>query len=125
MRDRALVILSLALVGGAIVGAGWAYRLWTAQRGNTLAFLGLLVALASVLVSAITLLVSLRPPPVRPVDALADELADAVRGQWWDAANERRLVRPKPIPIRWSLNNSTMAGPVKTAVCAPGEAAGF
>ena len=41
----------------------------------------------------------LRPADARPVDALADLLAQAVRAQLHKAAAERLLVTPAPIPV--------------------------
>jgi hypothetical protein len=52
----------------------------------------------------------------RPVDILADLLAQVVHGQWRRAAVERVLVTPAPIPVRWSVSDLPVAGPVAAAV---------
>ncbi|MBV9032706.1 MAG: hypothetical protein JO364_20895 [Pseudonocardiales bacterium] len=79
-----------------------------------------MVALAGVLIAAIPRLMALgRRPPTRPVDTLAALLAEAVEGQWRQAAIERRLVTPAPIPLRWSLSGLAVTGAVAVAVGAP------
>jgi hypothetical protein len=52
----------------------------------------------------------------RPVDTLVDLLAQAVGGQWRQEAIERVLVTPPPIPVRWSVSDLPVAGPVQAAV---------
>ncbi|MGH3832603.1 MAG: hypothetical protein ACRDRS_19545, partial [Pseudonocardiaceae bacterium] len=119
-RDRAPLIVGAVLVGGAIAGAGWAYHLSPAGRSGALSPAQFVVALGGVLVAAITLLVSVgRRPPARSVDALAALLAEAVEGQWRQAATERRLLTPDPIPMHWSLSDLAVTGSVAAAVGAP------
>jgi hypothetical protein len=50
------------------------------------------------------------------VGTLADLLAQAVGGQWRREAAERVLVTPAPIPVRWSVSDLPVAGPVAAAV---------
>jgi hypothetical protein len=66
-----------------------------------------------------------RPPDPLLIDKLADLLAQAVRGQWRKAATERVLVTPAPIPVRWSLSDLPVAGPVEAAVGDPDEPPAF
>jgi len=42
-------------------------------------------------------------------------LATASRNQWTAAANDRRLVHPAPLPIRWCLSSAPVAGPMSAA----------
>jgi hypothetical protein len=98
----------LVLLGGAVVWAWWAYR----QPGDALTRWGFVVALAGVVVGIIPLLVSLGcRRPASEVDVLAAQLAEAVDGQWRQAAIERRLTTPEPIPLRWSLSDLAVMGP--------------
>jgi hypothetical protein len=53
------------------------------------------------------------------LDQLADLLAEAMRNQWEDAAKDRRLLQPAPLPIRWcrdlphrALPHSATAHPI-------------
>lgn len=117
-RDWAPFILGLVLLGVVIVWAGWAYRQPAAGIGDTLARPGFVVALAGVVVGVIPLLVSLGRRSARGVDILAALLAEAVDGQWRQVALERRL-RPEPIPLRWSLSDLAVTGPVNSALGAP------
>jgi hypothetical protein len=52
----------------------------------------------------------------RPLDELADSLATAVTEQWTQAALERRLLHPEPIPVQWKRSTAPLAGPVSAAV---------
>jgi hypothetical protein len=67
----------------------------------------------------------LRPAEPRPSDVLADSLAKAVHKQWQQAAIERVLMMPAPIPVRWSLSDLAVAGSVAAAVGDPGVASVF
>jgi len=46
----------------------------------------------------------------RGLDECADLLAEAVRRQWERAADERGLVAPEPIPVRWGRPALALAG---------------
>jgi hypothetical protein len=48
----------------------------------------------------------------------ADVLAEAVRTQWEQAAGERGLLAPEPIPVRWARPVLPLAGPAAAAVAA-------
>lgn len=48
-------------------------------------------------------------------DEVTDQLAMAIRHQWEDAANDRRLLRPHSLPIRWRRCTEPVAGPVAAA----------
>ena len=49
------------------------------------------------------------------LDELADALAGAVKEQWTQAAAERRLLHPEPIPVRWGRSSKPIVGPVSAA----------
>jgi transcriptional regulator with XRE-family HTH domain len=57
-----------------------------------------------------------RRPVADRLDRAADDLAEHVRLQWRQAAVERRLLNPVPIPLRWRLSDLPVAGPVADAV---------
>lgn len=53
-----------------------------------------------------------RPPATRSrVDERLDRLARASRSQWTAAANDRRLLHPAPLPMRWRHSTAPVAGP--------------
>ncbi|MEO7194443.1 MAG: hypothetical protein ABIZ05_06415, partial [Pseudonocardiaceae bacterium] len=66
-----------------------------------------------------------RPRAPRPVDTLADLLAKEVFLQWDHEATERMLVNPAPIPVRWSLSELTVGGPMEAVVGDPEASAEF
>ena len=49
------------------------------------------------------------------LDHVADLLARAVLGQWTQAASERGLLAPEPIPVRWYRPLVSLTGPVAAA----------
>jgi hypothetical protein len=124
-RYRLPIVVGLVLVGGVGVGTVWSLHLPPTERGDAFALLGIGLSL----VSALPLLVQLkrghRSTDSRPVDVLATLLTQAVYGQWRKAADERRLVTPAPIPLRWSLSDLDMMGPVAAAVGVPDTSPAF
>lgn len=50
------------------------------------------------------------------LDHLADHLADAVKKEWEDTAQNRKLLWPEPIPVRWTTPSEALAGSVGAAV---------
>jgi len=50
------------------------------------------------------------------LDTAADALAETIRQQWEVAALERGLINPTPVPVRWQLTQSAVAGPASDAV---------
>jgi hypothetical protein len=57
------------------------------------------------------------PGDKRPVlDSRADRLAEAVRQQWEQAAGERGLLAPEPIPVSWERSARPLAGSAAAAV---------
>lgn len=122
-RLRILVGLVLVVGGGGTVCVF--ALLPPAERGNGLTALSIVLAVIPIALSLADQ--ERRRPPVdaRPVDVLATSLADAVDGQWHKEADKRWLVRPAPIPIRWSLSDSAVTGPVAAAVGAPDQPPAF
>ena len=59
-----------------------------------------------------------RQPLAAPADDLLRLLATASWNQWTAAANDRRLVHPAPLPIRWHRSTAAVAGPVSAATYA-------
>src|SRR5262245_14254436 len=49
------------------------------------------------------------------LDRAADALAEQVALQWRQAATERRLLNPIPIPVRWRRSDLRVAGPIADA----------
>ncbi|MFI6099927.1 hypothetical protein ACIA8G_30600 [Lentzea sp. NPDC051213] len=74
-----------------------------------LAAVGLVIMLGDMVVKAFT---SATPPDV---DQLADDLAEAMRNQWEQAAVDRGLLQPIPLPIRWRRCTARVAGPMSAA----------
>jgi hypothetical protein len=56
--------------------------------------------------------------PATPADERLRLLATASWNQWTMAANDRRLVHPAPLPIRWHRSSEPVAGPVSAATYA-------
>ena len=81
---------ALAVVG---LAAGWIAWAWRARTGT-----------------------AGRDADDQGLDHLADLLAVAVEKQWTQAAVERGLVAPDPIPLAWKAPSVPMAGPVAAAV---------
>jgi len=50
-----------------------------------------------------------------PLDELTDSLAVAATQQWTQAALERLLLHPEPIPVQWERSARPLAGPVSAA----------
>ncbi|TCO62225.1 hypothetical protein [Actinocrispum wychmicini] len=55
------------------------------------------------------------PPLASPADEQLGLLAKASWNQWTGAANDRRLLHPAPLPIRWRRSTAPVAGPESAA----------
>ena len=103
-------------VAGILVWAVWQ----SPHRGDLSTFGGFVVAVIAPVASLIFYLAKLRRPGdtglSRPLSELADSLAAAVMEQWTRAAQERRLLQPEPIPVRWARSPRPLAGPLSAAV---------
>ena len=71
--------------------------------------LGSVITLVGVAVNMLT------PASAPAVEEQLRLLATASWNQWTAAANDRRLLRPAPLPIRWRLSTAPVAGPVSAA----------
>ncbi|MGQ0774382.1 MAG: hypothetical protein ACT4NY_08195 [Pseudonocardiales bacterium] len=118
-RVRWPLAVGLVVVGAALVW--WVYRLPSEARRDIVGFGGFVLGLVGVLIAVLPRLCSgPRPSDHRSVDTLTTLLAQAVYRLWRDAAEERSLLTPAPIPVRWSLSAPDVAGPVAAAVGPPG-----
>jgi hypothetical protein len=103
-------------VAGILVWLVWR----SPHRGDLSTFGGFVVAVVAPVASLVVYLTKLRRHGGtglgRPPGELADSLAAAVMEQWTQAARERRLVQPEPIPVRWGRSVKPLAGPVSAAV---------
>lgn len=122
------LFVGVILVGVLGVGVGLASLKFlddTSQKTVVLAG-GFGVSLVSLFISGLRWLWDARRLPApRPVDTLADSLAQVVGGQWRKAAAERALLTPAPIPVRWSLSELEVTGTVEAAVSSGDGASGF
>ncbi|MDQ2709027.1 MAG: hypothetical protein M3Z25_15945 [Actinomycetota bacterium] len=119
-RDRLLISVGLVLVVGAGVVLVGVFRLPAADRNDVAGFWGFALGVAGAVVSLWGWLRRVwRPIDLRPVNTLADLLAEGVHGQWRKAATERVLLTPPPIPIRWSLCSLPVAGDLTAALDGP------
>jgi hypothetical protein len=98
-RSRALLAAILVVVLGAgliLLASFWLSGVWAAALkyvGGVVSAVGGLVGMGEKVWRWF------RPADSRPVDTLADLLAEAVYRQWHKEATERLLVTPAPIPI--------------------------
>ncbi|MGH3832257.1 MAG: hypothetical protein ACRDRS_17725 [Pseudonocardiaceae bacterium] len=124
--DRQSIVAGLALVAiSSMLLLGLA-RLPPSERNDAVGYWGFVLALAGVVAPMWGWLRRvLRPVESRPVKALATRLAQMVYGQWRKAADERRLVTPAPISIRWSLSDVDWTGPVAAALGPPDQLPAF
>jgi hypothetical protein len=108
------------LIAGAVVWVIWLSTLSPAQRSEALKLGGFIVPLA---LAVITVLSSLsrarRPMEPQPINVLTDSLAQAIQSQWRKAADERALLTPAPIPVRWSISTLPVTGTVEASVGSP------
>lgn len=114
------------LAGAIAVAAGWVlYKVWRSpeQRRNDLSTFGAFaVAVIALVAGWIVWAWRKRTkqgttlPSRQDLHGLADLLAEAVNEQWEEAARERNLLWPEPIPVRWQAPSEAMAGPVTAAV---------
>ncbi|MEV5542783.1 hypothetical protein AB0L13_38770 [Saccharopolyspora shandongensis] len=112
----------LLLAGGVLVATGlgwWVVQVTLLNAGErsdasgygqfVLAAVGLLI----VVVGPVTRAFASTATP--SLDEQANVLASAMRNQWQQAAVDRRLLEPAPLPIRWSRSTRPVAGPPAAA----------
>jgi hypothetical protein len=108
------------LAGGAVLMLGSADLL---DRGDKLgSVVGAVVAVASLLVSLVSLRVAIRSQPlssrdpVMMLDDAAADLAGWVARQWEREASARWLDRAQPLRVRWSSTSRAVAPPAAAVV---------
>ncbi|MGH3973492.1 MAG: hypothetical protein ACRDS9_09215 [Pseudonocardiaceae bacterium] len=120
LGDRLIVGVSLVLASGGVLCLWWVYSRPPAQRNDLIQLGGFALALFSALLPMVSgLRRTRRTTAPRPLDTLASQLAQAVRGQWRKAATERVLLTPAPIPVRWSLSSLPLTGELTAALDGP------
>ncbi|WP_141978649.1 hypothetical protein [Saccharothrix saharensis] len=104
-------------VVAAGLGAGvlWVALLDPAPRGEMSTFGQFALAAATMVLLLWDQLVKVVTHAPVDVDGLADDLAQAMRAQWQQAATERGLLQPAPLPIRWRRSREPVAGPSSAA----------
>jgi hypothetical protein len=115
---------SMLAAGVIAVAALWVlYAVWQSPHRSDLATYGAfavaVVALALGWIAWVWRSRTISPDrdgKSQELDDRADLLAEAVWLQWERAADERGLVVPEPIPVRWGRPALPMAGPAATAV---------
>jgi hypothetical protein len=113
-----LLAAAIAIAAGLLL-----YGVWRSPQRNDLAtFWGFAAGVAALAVPGIAWIwrrgIGRREeaPNDRELDHLADLFAGAVKEQWEQAARERKLLWPEPIPVRWRTPSTAMGGPVAAAV---------
>ena len=125
MRGKVRELLSLIVIVAAVVGAvGWGYSVWRSPHRNDQATYGayaiaLAVLAGSMIAGARRWHANIRresaPPTTAELDELANRLAEVVKDEWTRAANDRGLLVPEPIPVRWRWPSIAIAGPASVA----------
>ncbi|MFD2093125.1 NACHT domain-containing protein [Blastococcus deserti] len=119
-RRRWAVAVSVTILAAAAVGwVWWILGLTGSARKSALEISGFSVSLLALVSALVPLLLKAgirAQQTVRPVEELTGLLAVAVRQQWEEAAAERQLTSPAPIPVRWLPSEGVITGPVGAAL---------
>lgn len=108
-----IVILTTGGLGLLVVRVGY---LPTRDQTTAIQFWSFaLTALGSVITIVSLAAKALIPTPPPQPDELLRLLAKASRDQWQQAATERQLLDPAPLPIRWRHSTAQVAGPDEAA----------
>ncbi|MEV4626768.1 hypothetical protein AB0J90_10835 [Micromonospora sp. NPDC049523] len=115
-----LATLGLLLTGGTVL----AFTLAAGNREATGIVISVVTAIVTPLISGLVAVLwrQRRLHGHDDADSLAlaaDALAKALREQWEDAATDRRLYRPAPIPVRWVWSTRPVTGRLQDAVADP------
>jgi hypothetical protein len=121
---RLRILWPVLLAAIIAVAGGWAlYNVWRSPHRNDLATYGAfavgLFALAGTWIAWVWQKRAKRDATTsgsQDIDQIADLLSGAVGKQWEQAASERGLLWPEPIPVRWRAPSEAMAGPVVAAI---------
>jgi hypothetical protein len=120
-RWRIWLWIGLLLVVAAAAGSA-AFVLYSSDRDSAGTLVQTLVTVATAATGVATWLwTRLRPTGVAqlPLERAADELAEQLRGQWDQAAAERKLTHPAPIPLWWRWSPRQVTSPIREAVGGP------
>lgn len=110
-----------AIVVVIVVAGTLIWLVWRSPHRSDLATFGafavaVIVPVASLVVYLMKIRQASDTGRGRPLDELADSLAAAVTAQWTQAALERLLLQPEPIPVQWERSSKPLAGPMSAAV---------
>lgn len=108
-------IVALIMGGSGLVAVKVAHLPTNDQSTAIQLWSFVLTALGSVITLVGAAAKILAPTPAPPADQRLRLLATASWNQWTAAANDRRLLRPAPLPIRWRRSTAPVAGPVSAA----------
>jgi hypothetical protein len=123
-------MLPLIVITGAMAASiVWAYLVWRSPHRSDLASYGQYLIALVVLVGGViawawrwrlSISSGYGPPTAAELDELADRLTQVVKDEWTRAANERRLLAPGPIPVKWRWPSVPIAEAVSTVLGAQG-----
>jgi hypothetical protein len=112
-----------------IAGLGWwvvqVSLLDSADRSNASSYGQFVLAAVGLLIILGDRIKKDSAPVAVDLDQLSDTLAGVIRNQWREAAADRRLVQPRPLPIRWRRATLPVDGPVAAATGTPAGLAEF
>jgi hypothetical protein len=118
--DRLLAAASVLVIAGSVVWVIWLFSLSPGERSEALKLGGFIIPLALAVITVLgSLSRALRPMEPQPINVLADSLAQAIQIQWRKAADERALLTPAPIPVRWSISALPITGTVEASIGSP------
>ena len=115
------VVWPVAAIVVVVICTAWPmWIIWRSpHRSEFEAFGSFAAPIIGAAVSLIIYVAKIRQQPADQdgvsIDEVADRLIDAVRQQWTNAAVDRRLLQPEPIPLRWERSSQPIAGPVSAA----------
>src|ERR1035438_10477238 len=116
-------IWRVAAVAAIMAGTIWlVYAVWRSPRRDDLSTFGAFAAAVAVIAAGLIgrawhtrARLHAATAGSEELDHLTDMLAGAVKDQWARAADDRRLVEPEPIPLRWASPSLPLAGPTSAA----------
>jgi hypothetical protein len=126
MRGKLRELLPMMVIAAAIAGAAgwWGYSVWRSPHRNDLATYGqyaiaLTVFGVSVIAGARRWFAKIRRESglatTAGLNELTNHLAEVVKDEWTRAANDRGLLVPEPIRVRWRRPSAAIAGPPSAA----------
>jgi hypothetical protein len=107
-RSKWLIWLGVLLISAAIIWALWVHLLPRDSRNDEATYGQFILAIIGFLTSSLAALKNKSDQP--SLDVVADNLAIAVHTQWKNAATERKLLVPAPIPLHWKVSELPVSG---------------